>query len=491
MDDAGATAGPVTLSIGASQAIHLNSQDLEDGNAGKGLPEGIGSGQGDWRLTLSSALDIEALPYVRTDDGLVTAMHDIAPTLEDGSHHVAFLNPGSNHRQESLLRLINPGAEAATVRITGTDDAGQPGGSGVTAEVPAGASRTFTAAELESGNAPGLSGALGDGAGKWRLRMDSERHIVAMSLLATPTGHLANLSAPPPAADADGTHVVPLFPSASDPLERQGFLRVVNRSDAAGTVRIEAFDGSDAAYDPVTLSLDAGQARHFNSADLEMGNADKGLAGSTGAGRRDWRLELTSDLDIEVLAYIRTKDGFVTPMHGLAPASADGRLHRIAFFNPASNNRQVSWLRLVNDRASAWLADGVRGGRRGPLARGSGVAAGAAGGGPGGLLGGSGIRRDRRVRGRRARRRRGQVAAASRGRRTPAGDEPAAHPHRPLGQHVRRAPARRQWDESPAPTAVSQPRPQSSPDPAAPARSPSPQSPDSASAAAERPGGLF
>ena len=368
VDDAGATAGPVTLSMGASQAIHLNSQDLEDGNAGKGLPEGIGSGQGDWRLTLSSALDIEALPYVRTDDGLVTAMLDIAPTLEDGSHHVAFLNPGSNHLQESQLRLVNPGTEAATVRITGTDDAVQPGGSEVTAEVPAGASRTFTAAELESGNAPGLSGALGDGAGKWRLRVHSERHIVAMSLLATPTGHLANLSAPPPEADAYGTHVVPLFPSASDPLERQGFLRVVNRSDAAGTVRIEAFDGSDAAYDPVTLSLDAGQARHFNSADLEMGNADKGLSGSTGAGRRDWRLELTSDLDIEVLAYIRTKDGFVTPMHGLAPASADGRLHRIAFFNPASNNRQVSWLRLINDGASDLLptVTGVDDGGRSP-----------------------------------------------------------------------------------------------------------------------------
>ena len=33
------------------------------------------------------------------------------------------------------------------------------------AALPAGQSRTFTAAELESGNAPGLSGALGDGAG--------------------------------------------------------------------------------------------------------------------------------------------------------------------------------------------------------------------------------------------------------------------------------------------------------------------------------------
>ena len=309
VDDEGTAAEPAVLSMSANQAIHLNSGDLEDGNADKGLPEGIGPGQGDWRLTLSSALDIEALSYVRTADGFVTTMHDTAPKLDDGSHRVAFLNPGSNYRQESHLRLVNPGEEEVTVRIAGTDDAGQPGESEVTTELPAGQSLTFTAEELESGNAPGLSGALGDGAGKWRLRVESERDVVAMSLLATPTGHLANLSAPPLGADAEGVHVVPLFLSASDPLERQGFLRVVNRSDVAGAVRIEAFDGSDFAYDPVTLSLDAGQARHFNSTDLEVGNADKGLSGSTGAGRGDWRLKLASDLDIEVLAYIRTKDG--------------------------------------------------------------------------------------------------------------------------------------------------------------------------------------
>ena len=351
VDDAGTAAGPVPLSVGANQAIHLNSGDLEGGNATKGLPTGIGPGQGDWRLSLSSGLDLQALSYVRTDDGFVTSMHDIAPTMDDGSHRVAFLNPGSNYRQESHLRLVNPGAQAARVRITGTDDAGRSGASVVTVTVPAGQSRTFTPAELETGSAVGLSGALGDGTGKWRLRVESAREVVAMSLLATPTGHLANLSTLAAEADAGRTHAVPLFLSASDPLERQGFLRVVNRSNAAGTVRIEALDGSDIAYDPVTLSLDAGQTRHLNSDDLEAGNAGKGLSGATGAGRGDWRLELTSDLDIEVLAYIRTKDGFVTSMHDLVP-TADGLLHQVAFLNPGSNHRQVSHLRLVNRGAT-------------------------------------------------------------------------------------------------------------------------------------------
>ena len=170
-----------------------------------------------------------------------------------------------------------------------------------------------------------------------------------MSLLATPTGHLANLSAPPPVPRCGGRACCAAVPVGIGPLGAAGLpARGEPLRRTAGTVRIEAFDQSDFAYDPVTLSLGPGQARHFNSTDLEVGNADKGLSGSTGAGRGDWRLELASDLDIEVLAYIRTKDGFVTSMHDLAPAAADGLLHRVAFFNPGSNYRQASHLRLVN-----------------------------------------------------------------------------------------------------------------------------------------------
>ena len=359
VDDAGTPAGPADLEIGPMQAIHLNSGDLEGGNAGKGLAEGLGPGRGDWRLSLTSALDVEALSYVRTDDGFVTSMHDTLAERE-GTLQAAFLNPGSNYRQESLLRLVNPEAEDAAVRITGTDDAGQASGE-VTVDLPKGAARTYTAAELEGGAAPGLSGALGDGQGKWRLRIESEAGIVAMSLLATPTGHLTNLSAPPPAADGDGTHSVPLFLSAAEPDKRQGFMRVVNRSEQSGTVRIQAFDQSDFAYEPVTLSLAPGQARHFNSTDLENGNPDKGLTGSTGAGRGDWRLELSSDLDFEAMAYVRTKEGFVTSMHDRVPATADGLLHRVAFLNPGSNYRQASRLLLANpgDGDAAVTIDGI------------------------------------------------------------------------------------------------------------------------------------
>ena len=343
-DDQGTSHGPLTLTIDAGETIHFNSADLENGNAGKGLSGSTGPGEGDWRLELDSGLDIEVLSYIRTGDGFLTAMHDTAPEGDDG-HRVAIFNPGSNTNQESLLRLVNRGDADASVNITGTDDKGMSPGDGATVALPAHSSVTYTAAELESGNAEGLTGSIGDGSGKWRLTVRSEQDIVAMSLLSSPTGHLTNLSTAPD-NETDGKHSVPLFPSASDANGRQGFLRVVNHADEADVVTIGAFDDTDREYETLTLAIGANEAKHFNSDDLELGNAGKGLAGSTGAGKGDWRLELTSGLDIEVLAYIRTTDGFLTAIHDPAPRSA--KRHRVAVFNPGSNANQVSVLRLVN-----------------------------------------------------------------------------------------------------------------------------------------------
>ena len=195
VDDTGMRLGPVTLSLDAGATAHFNSGDLEDGNAAKGLPAGVGSGEGDWRLVLDSDLDFEALSYIRTADGFLTAMHDTVP-VRDGAYEVAIFNPGSNPNQVSGLRLVNPGSEDAEVTITGVDDAGASPGSAVVLTVPAGGSRTILAAELESGG-EGVSGALGDGVGKWRLRVESEEPIIVMSLLSSPTGHLTNLSTAP------------------------------------------------------------------------------------------------------------------------------------------------------------------------------------------------------------------------------------------------------------------------------------------------------
>ncbi len=344
VDDSGRSFDTIVLSIDANRTIHFNSDELEGGNTAKGLSGMTGAGQGSWRLAFSSDLDIEVLSYIRTMDGFLTSMHDVAPAGGD-VHHVAIFNPGSNRDQESRLRLVNPGTETAEVSIRGMDDKGRAGSGEVQLSVNGGTAREISAHQLESGDTS-LSGSLGDGAGKWRLEVESEQDIVAMSLLESPTFHLTNLSTVPMATD-DGVHLVPLFPRAGDESDRQGFVRVINGSKTAGEVSIQAYDDSERDYDAITLVISANEVKHFNSDDLELGNPGKGLSGGLGTGEGDWRLELSSDLEIQVLSYIRTKtDGFLTSMHDVVP-SADLR-HRVAVFNPGSNIEQVSLLRVIN-----------------------------------------------------------------------------------------------------------------------------------------------
>ena len=338
IDDAGTRFGPVALSIGGGETVHFNSDDLEAGNAGKGLPDGVGDGTGAWRLEMATDLDVEALAYLRHKDGFLTAAHDVVPP-EGGLYRVPFFNPASNWRQVSLLRLTNPGTETATVRIQGIDDAGVGGGAETT--VAAGASRTLSAQDLE-----GMG--LGDGTGKWQLVVDADQPLRVMSLLRSPTGHLTNLSTAPATAEVDGdgriTHRVPLVPAAGGNV--QAFVRVINHGGESGEATVRAIDDSGIERGTLTLALAGRQTVGFNSDDLAQGNAAKGLTGSVSAGEGDWRLEIESGLPIEVLAYARTRDGFVTSLHDAAPAV--GRDRHVAVLNPGANWRQVSSLRLVN-----------------------------------------------------------------------------------------------------------------------------------------------
>ena len=349
-DDSGGSYGPIALTIEAGAAVQFNSGDLERGNPAKGLPEGIGIGMGDWRLQWTTVLDVEVLSYIRTPDGFLTAMGETVPASDDG-HRISFFNPGRNRDQVSYLRLVNSADEDSKITITGADDDGRPGGT-VSLSLAAGESRTISSQQLEAGGGD-LDGELGAGRGKWRLAVVPSAPVLVMNLLESPTGHLANLSTSPAAVNRN-TYFLPLFPAKSS-LGREGFLRVINLSGRSGDVWVYGIDDHGNRRGPVSLRLDAGAAAHINSTDLEDGSYGKGLNGSIGAGAGDWRLELTSELEFEALAYVRTGDGFVTAIHDAAPRQAG--YHRIAVFNPAANRNQVSLLRLVNPTSeSAWVS---------------------------------------------------------------------------------------------------------------------------------------
>ena len=363
-DDAGQRHGPVTLTLGAGEATQFNSADLEDGNEDKGLSGKTGPGTADRRIELRGD-GLEVLSYMRTGDGFVTSLHDTAALLEpvtvidneDGGrayeyrYDVPIFNPGRNTNQVSMLRLVNPGENPAEVTITGIDDQGTSGETAAALILDGAASRSLSAADLESGEGLRDAQGLGTGAGKWRLVVASDRPILVASLLASPTGHLTNLSTVPVntvSDDASTSHFVPLFPAHGDTRDRQGFVRIINRSDEAGSIEIRAQDDTDQEFGTLALNLEANASVHFNSEHLEQGDDSKGWSEGIGAGEGDWRLTLTSGLDLDVLAYIRrTSDGFLTSMHDFVRRTGTDA-YEVAFFNPGRNTNQVSRLRILN-----------------------------------------------------------------------------------------------------------------------------------------------
>ena len=269
IDDNGRPAAPVTLSLGPREAQHFNSVDLETGISEKGLSGRTGSGDGNWRLVLTTDLEIEHLAYIRTEDGFVTNMHEVAAETEAGSnrYHVPFFNPGSNTTQKSKLRLINPGSGDASIEITGVDDKGRApplGPVGLTLD--AGNALMLTASALENGHSS-IAGRLGAGEGKWRLSVSADRPIQVMSLLELETGHLTNLSrgqdgvaVPPPPLPGQPDLIVespsadPATPSAGQLVLLSATVRNQGGAQSAAT-RLRFYRSSDATISRADTAL--------------------------------------------------------------------------------------------------------------------------------------------------------------------------------------------------------------------------------------------
>ena len=273
IDDAGEHHGPVELEIGDRQTVHLNSEDLENGNTGKGLSGALGAGEGNWRLLLyGGALDIEPLAYIRTPiDGFLTSVHDIVPAASL-RHRVPIFNPGRNTNQQSSLRLINRGDVEARVTITGRDDAGEngeadepPGEFSLT--IPPNSAQLVESADLEMGNMESYG--IGVGTGKWSLDVYSDVPIGVVNLMSTPTNHLSNLStAYPGYRGAVGLWQV----SLEDEEDSEGFIMLLPDSrmyawlpETPGVVRI-ARATFETAQDGIS-----GSGELFESGKVEVG----------------------------------------------------------------------------------------------------------------------------------------------------------------------------------------------------------------------------
>lgn len=98
---------------------------------------------------------------------------DLLPLVYNGSVvKVATFNPGANATAQSFLRVTNPSSTSGLVTIEAWDDAGVKAPN-VTFTLASGASRQINSDVIEAGGA-GLTGAIGDGAGKWRFLVTGE-----------------------------------------------------------------------------------------------------------------------------------------------------------------------------------------------------------------------------------------------------------------------------------------------------------------------------
>lgn len=78
VDDAGVSRGPITMTLNAQQSVQINSNDLEAGNAAKGLTGSLGDGTGKWRLFVTgefAGMVVQSLNRNATD-GTVTNLTD-------------------------------------------------------------------------------------------------------------------------------------------------------------------------------------------------------------------------------------------------------------------------------------------------------------------------------------------------------------------------------------------------------------------------------
>ena len=186
IDEAGQSFGTFSLPLGGDESRHFNSDDVADYLGG--------SGTGNWRLRIWSDNLDRVLPtaYIRSPDGFLSPMTGGVLGWEDDDgffwRWALTVNPASNVRTRSLLRIANPNATDLEVRVFGEDDQGTRPAAAYTFDLGAGETETLTTVDLER------SWDM-DGRGKWQVWVAAQGRLLVMNLLeSTETGHLLNMS---------------------------------------------------------------------------------------------------------------------------------------------------------------------------------------------------------------------------------------------------------------------------------------------------------
>ena len=134
---------------------------------------------------------------------------------------------------------------------------------------------------------------------------------------------------------------------------QQTFVRFVNPSSESVQVELYGMDdsGNASKNPPVSFTLAAGESKQMTAQDLENGNTAKGLKSSMCDGKGKWQITARSSKAIQIMGLIRTPDGFLTGLTDVVPVESGSNI--VYFANPASTSQQQTFLRIVNNSATA------------------------------------------------------------------------------------------------------------------------------------------
>ena len=173
----------------------------------------------------------------------------------------------------------------------------------------------FNSRDLEQGNPDvGLFGGVGEGAGHWRLTLDTDLDIEPLAFVRTLDGFLTSMHDTVRMNGMSTRYHIPIFNPGSN-LSLTSRLRLINPGDRDAHIVIGGLDaqGDSPPLSDVRLVLPAGEARMFTSrqarawgrwhlrADLETVRA---------SGK--WQLFVSSNAPIQVMNLMQTRSGHLS-----------------------------------------------------------------------------------------------------------------------------------------------------------------------------------
>ena len=153
-------------------------------------------------------------------------------------------------------------------------------------------------------------------------------------------------------------YTIPWFVPAGTDGVSQGVLRIVNDEDVSTMVNIFAIDDAGVRAGPATLTLNAASAVELDAAELQSGNAAKGLPVGLGSFTGNVRLSIDSDVSLVPSAYVRAADGALAAMHDtvLSATVAGTGMYRLRCADIPSRRKRHAAKSAAPDQSGRYAA---------------------------------------------------------------------------------------------------------------------------------------